>query len=76
VMRVSPDSKVLATKVQVGRRQGDRVEVLSGVAADARVVAVGGPFLSEGDTVQVVKAAPALPAAKSATAPSAAAPRR
>lgn len=58
VLRVGPDQRVVATKVVVGRRQGDRVELTSGLAADARVVATGGAFLSDGDLVKVV-AAPA-----------------
>ena len=48
-------------KITVGRRQGDRVEVLSGLATDARVVASGGAFLGDGDLVKVVAAA-AVPA--------------
>ena len=39
----------------VGRRVGDRVEITSGLAADARVVASGGAFLADGDTVKVVQ---------------------
>jgi hypothetical protein len=41
--------------VGVGRRVGDRVEITSGLAADARVVASGGAFLADGDTVKVVQ---------------------
>jgi RND family efflux transporter MFP subunit len=56
VLRVGPDSKVVETKVTVGRRIGDRVEITAGLNADARVVASGGSFLGDGDTVRVVDA--------------------
>lgn len=63
VLRVGPDAKVVQTKVEVGRRVGDRVEISAGLAADARVVASGGGFLADGDLVRVVDAAaPAAPA--------------
>ena len=54
VLRVGADSKVSEVKVRVGRRSGDRVEVLDGLAPDARVVESGGGFLGDGDTVRVV----------------------
>ncbi len=57
VLRVGPDSKVSEAKVAVGRRVGDRIEITGGLDADARVVASGGGFLSDGDTVRVVEAA-------------------
>ena len=67
VLRVGPDSKVALTKVTVGQRLGDRVEITGGLDADARVVASGGGFLSDGDVVRVVDApvaaAPGAPAA-------------
>jgi HlyD family secretion protein len=56
VLRVGPDSKVSELKVKAGRRVGDRVEILDGLPADARVVASGGGFLGDGDTVRVVDA--------------------
>lgn len=72
VFRVGPDQKALQTKVGVGRRQGDRIEITSGLAPDARVVAQGAPFLADGDTVRVVAAAPAAGKAPAApTAPAA-----
>ena len=55
VHRLGADGKVTLTKVGVGRRMGDRVEITSGLAADARVVASGGAFLADGDTVKVVQ---------------------
>lgn len=66
VMRVGPDAKVSETKVAVGRRAGDRIEVVSGLDASARVVASGGAFLADGDVVRVVEAAPAKAATKTA----------
>lgn len=63
VYRIGADSRVSQIKVQTGRLVGDRVELLSGLRADERVVASGGGFLSDGDLVRVV-AAPAQPAAK------------
>jgi len=57
VLRVDAQSKVALTKVTVGRRVGDRIEIVSGLDPQARVVASGGGFLSDGDTVRVVDAA-------------------
>jgi hypothetical protein len=54
VMKVGADSRVAQTKVKVLSRDGDRV-ALEGLGADARVVERGAAFLSDGDTVRVVK---------------------
>jgi RND family efflux transporter MFP subunit len=54
VFRVEPDSRVAQTKVSVGRRSGDRIEIVEGIGPDARVVAGGVGFLGDGDTVRVV----------------------
>ena len=63
VLRVGADSKLAQVKVGVGRRVGDRIEITGGIDAAARVVASGGGFLGDGDTVRVVAdAAPAKPA--------------
>ena len=59
VFRVEPNGRVAQTKVGVGRRVGDRVEVTEGLAADAQVVASGVGFLSDGDLVRVVAGPPA-----------------
>jgi len=61
VLRVGPDSKLTQLKVGVGRRLGDRIEITSGVEPGARVVAAGGGFLGDGDTVRVVDVAAARP---------------
>ncbi len=69
VFKVGADNKVAQAKIDVGRRVGDRIEVLAGLAADARVVATGGAFLAEGDTVRIVDAPAAMsPAASPARA--------
>jgi HlyD family secretion protein len=57
VLRVGPDARVSELKVSVGRRVGDRIEITGGLDASARVVASGGGFLSDGDTVRVVDGA-------------------
>lgn len=63
VLRVGADSKLAQVKVGVGRRVGDRIEITGGIDAAARVVASGGSFLGDGDTVRVVAdTAPAKPA--------------
>jgi HlyD family secretion protein len=56
VYRVGADNKVVQSKVTVGRRVGDRVEVINGLDPSAKVVASGGGFLADGDTVRVVAA--------------------
>jgi HlyD family secretion protein len=52
---IGPDSKVAQVKVSTGRRSGDRVEITGGLDANARVVASGGAFLADGDSVRVVE---------------------
>jgi RND family efflux transporter MFP subunit len=74
VFVVGADNKVRQVKVGVGRRTGDRIEVTSGLDPAARVVASGGGFLAEGDTVRVVDPPPTAVAPSSA--PSAAAASR
>ena len=59
VFQVGADNKVRQLKVSVGRRVGDRVEITAGLDPAARVVASGGGFLADGDTVRVVDAAAA-----------------
>jgi RND family efflux transporter MFP subunit len=55
VLRVGPDFRVLQTRVKLGRRAGDRVEILAGVDAASKVVATGGGFLGDGDLVKVIE---------------------
>ena len=63
VFKLGADNKVTQTKVTVGRRLGERIEVTGGLDAAARVVASGAGFLADGDTVRVVDAAPVAAAA-------------
>jgi multidrug efflux pump subunit AcrA (membrane-fusion protein) len=69
VFRVGADSKVVQTKVSLGRRVDERVEVLMGLGADDRVVVAGGGFLTDGDLVRVVTAASHDPVLAPAAAP-------
>ncbi|MCV2369148.1 efflux RND transporter periplasmic adaptor subunit [Roseateles oligotrophus] len=66
VFQVGADGRVQQRKVTVGRRNGERVELTGGLESGARVVASGVGFLSDGDLVRVVDAAPAAPAVKPA----------
>jgi HlyD family secretion protein len=67
VYRVGADNKVSQRKVQTGRVVGDQIEIQSGVKPDDKLVASGGSFLSEGDTVKVVTATPLAKPAQEAT---------
>lgn len=49
-------SRVSLRAVTVGRREGDAVEIVSGITLSERVVAKGAGFLDEGDVVRVVPA--------------------
>jgi RND family efflux transporter MFP subunit len=59
VYAVGPQDKVSQLKVQTGRQVGDRLEIVSGLSPEVRLVASGGAFLNHGDTVRVVPAAAA-----------------
>ena len=54
VFRVAGD-RVTQTKIGTGRRNGERIEI-SGLDAQAQVVASGVGFLADGDTVRIVPA--------------------
>ncbi len=56
VLRIGGDNRVIQTKVSLGQRAGDRIEIRAGLNAAARVVASGGAFLADGDSVRVVAA--------------------
>ena len=58
VFQLKPDNRVSQVKVQAGRRLGERIEVLSGLAPGATVAVSGAGFLNEGDVVRVAAAAP------------------
>ncbi|MEI7783328.1 MAG: efflux RND transporter periplasmic adaptor subunit [Betaproteobacteria bacterium] len=67
VYALGAQDKVAQVKVQTGRQVGDRLEIVSGLAPDARLVASGGAFLNHGDTVRVMPVA--TPAAAPVAAP-------
>jgi HlyD family secretion protein len=50
---LGPEDRVAQAKVETGRRAHGRVEILSGLDPDARVVERGGAFLNDGDLVRV-----------------------
>lgn len=54
VYRIGENNKLTQTKVDVGRREGNRIEITSGLTAGQRVVESGVGFLADGDTVRVV----------------------
>lgn len=54
VLAVDAQSRVALTKVSIGRRSGDRIEITSTIDPKLRVVATGGGFLGDGDLVRVV----------------------
>jgi HlyD family secretion protein len=55
VYRIEPDGKVTQVKVSISRRSGELVEITGGLEPGARVVASGGAFLADGDSVRVVE---------------------
>ncbi|ENU29844.1 efflux RND transporter periplasmic adaptor subunit [Acinetobacter sp. NIPH 1852] len=57
------DNRVTQQKVTVGRRLGNRVEII-GLAANVKVVSSGTGFLTDGDLVHVAKAIPDTPLSK------------
>lgn len=58
VFEVLAGNRIAQRKVETGRRAEGRVEVLSGLDAQAQVVESGGAFLNEGDLVRVEPSAP------------------
>ena len=56
IFQLGADQRVVQRKVQVGRRVGERIEVM-GVAPEAVLVASGAGFLNDGDLVKVAPAA-------------------
>lgn len=55
IFLVDAQDKVSGRVVTTGRRQGDRIEILTPIDGKARVVASGGAFLSENAQVTVAK---------------------
>ena len=65
VMQVDETNRIKQTVVQLGQRQGEQIEILSGLPPQARVVASGAAFLNEGDKVRIATSeeapAPTMP---------------
>ncbi|WP_407278362.1 efflux RND transporter periplasmic adaptor subunit [Aromatoleum evansii] len=59
VFRIGPDNKLAQVRVTPGRRRGDSVEILAGVAEGERFVRSGVGFLNDGDLVDIAAATPA-----------------
>ncbi|MEP6588512.1 MAG: efflux RND transporter periplasmic adaptor subunit [Polaromonas sp.] len=55
VFRLGEGKRVSQLKVQTGRLAGERVEVVSGLPLDARIVVNGAGFLNHGDLVRLVE---------------------
>lgn len=53
--KASIEVRVREVDLQIGRRHGDRIEILGGLDANAQVVASGGGFLNDGDLVKVTR---------------------
>jgi len=64
VFRIGPDQRLSQTRVVTGRRQGDRIEILSGIEAGDQVVESGVGFLNDGDLVEVTSTPPTAAAAR------------
>ncbi len=64
VFTVDEAGKASQTKVSIGRRAGELIEITDGLATDSRIVVTGAGFLADGDTVRVVEASSALTAAQ------------
>jgi len=56
VFVLGADNRVALTKVSVGRRVGNGVEINDGLGGDERIVAAGAAFLNDSDFVRVVDA--------------------
>jgi multidrug efflux pump subunit AcrA (membrane-fusion protein) len=55
VFKVDKDQRARQHKVELGRRQGDAVEIKGGLKAGEAVVAQGLGFLADGDLVKVIQ---------------------
>ncbi|WP_430249708.1 efflux RND transporter periplasmic adaptor subunit [Neorhizobium sp. DAR64860/K0K1] len=54
VLNATDQPTVTRKRVETGRRQGDRVEIVSGIDTTEEVVVSGGAFLADGSVVRVV----------------------
>jgi RND family efflux transporter MFP subunit len=55
VFEIGQDSIAAQRQVKTGRYEDGRIEILDGIAAEARIAASGGAFLNQGDLVNVVQ---------------------
>ena len=55
VLVVGPDNRIHEREVTIGQRNGDHIEIRQGLKENEPVVESGGPFLTEGDVVKIVK---------------------
>jgi multidrug efflux pump subunit AcrA (membrane-fusion protein) len=58
VYRIGDDGRVVQTRVETGRREGENIELTSGLAEGVRVVRSGVAFLADGDLVRIVDGQP------------------
>lgn len=59
VPKLMDGDRISMQAVTVGRRQGNDVEILSGIATADKVIVQGAGFLSDGDMVRIVTSTPA-----------------
>lgn len=71
VFELVDGSRVAMRRVRTGQRAGNSVEIVEGLAPEARIVRQGGAFLNDGDVVRVVGDAPARGTAASGQPPQA-----
>lgn len=64
VFTVDEANTARQTKVSIGRRSGELIEITDGLDPASRIVVTGAGFLTDGDTVRVVEANSALTAAQ------------
>lgn len=69
VLVLQADQRVLLTRVQAGRRVGDRIEVSGQITPDSQVVVDGAGFLNDGDLVRVAPTPDAGTSAPGSAAP-------
>jgi len=62
VFTVDEANTARQTKVSIGRRSGELIEITDGLDPASRIVVIGAGFLTDGDTVRVVEANSALTA--------------
>ena len=62
VYQLVANNRVQQTRVKLGRRLEQSIEVLSGLSPSMKLVGQSGSFLADGDLVSVVSAPPPIPA--------------